>query len=91
VNTFSIGVSTIEPVTVKCYPNPAISTLTIDTEYFPSSMSIVDMVGKTVLPPLSLSQSKTTIDISMLPAGIYFIKIKIINNYKIIKLITLQH
>jgi endonuclease I len=91
VNTFSIGVSTIEPVTVRCYPNPATTTLTIETDHFPTNMSIVDPVGKTVLPSRSLCQSKTIIDISMLPTGIYFVKIKTINNYKIIKFIILQH
>lgn len=56
------------------YPNPATEQLTIG---FPQeftetkTLTIRDLAGKTILQK-TLAQSITTIDVSMLPAGVYF-------------------
>jgi len=59
------------------YPNPADKIITVSLEgkqVFDGSFSICDLKGNQVDSGV-LNQDKTTIDVSQLPAGVYFLKV----------------
>jgi len=62
---------------IKVYPNPATSQITVEAENL-ESVSIIDMLGKTVYTN-SNPNSKDVIDISKLNKANYFIKIKTVD------------
>ncbi len=57
---------------VNVYPNPANSSITIETLQV-SSIEILNPEGQ-ILKTLTQTETKSSIDVSQLPAGIYFIK-----------------
>jgi len=62
---------------VSCYPNPAYSTVILDISQIPvqnSQLSIYNIDGQQVLN-MCISESSTEINISRLPAGIYFYRL----------------
>lgn len=63
------------------YPNPATDELTITSEEVDASYSLIDVTGKTVLEGKTDSKSKTTINVSALKQGVYFIKFFNNENY----------
>ena len=70
---------------VKVYPNPTTGQLIIDNgELTIKTIEIYDVVGQKVNYQISTINEQLMIDISPLPAGIYFLKI---NDSKLIKLV----
>jgi hypothetical protein len=72
-------IAPISETGISVYPNPAQSTLNIavpsgvsDKTY---SMEIINAVGQAVLNRSSLEGELNTVDISMLPTGIYWVKL----------------
>ncbi len=63
----------------KLYPNPSEKLLTVETEFDNSIATIFDQMGRTVYKQ-KFNDRKTTIDISSLSPGIYFIEILSKNN-----------
>ncbi|MBK8415583.1 MAG: T9SS type A sorting domain-containing protein [Bacteroidetes bacterium] len=61
------------------YPNPANSTLTIETSKLMASgskLSVTDVAGRTLLTKsLDVNVSKHQIDISSFSSGIYFVQL----------------
>jgi len=70
------------------YPNPTTGILNIQTQEKISSVSVYNSIGQKV-PFNSLNTENTSIDISSLPGGIYFIELnlnnKTIKRYKVIR------
>jgi len=58
---------------VKLYPNPAVTTITIETSVLISRVDIVNIIGNVVYSQ-TVNATNTTIDISNLQSGIYNIK-----------------
>lgn len=56
------------------YPNPAQNIINISLEVDGETITIVDISGKIVLDKINLNKGVTSIDISRLQSGIYFIK-----------------
>ncbi len=58
------------------YPNPANDKITIETSPSPviSQLSIMNLDGQEVLTR-QINQTKTQIDISSLPSGVYFVRV----------------
>jgi hypothetical protein len=56
---------------IKVYPNPTTNTLNISSEYPSDQFIITDITGKEVL---NITSSSTSVDVSMLPRGIYILK-----------------
>lgn len=57
------------------YPNPANSTVTIQTSTTATQIEITDMLGR-VITTLKPSSSSTTIATSSIAAGVYFIRVR---------------
>jgi len=89
-----VGIETIESDVVKIYPNPTNGQLIIENgQWTIENIEIFDVMGKSAAivetwRAASLRQPTTTIDISHLPSGIYFVRIQTENGMvtrKIIK------
>ena len=61
---------------LSIYPDPSSFHLTIETSVIPtiSQLSIMNLNGQEVLTR-QITQHKTTIDISHLPCGVYFVRL----------------
>ena len=69
-----VGVETVEPLVVKVYPNPTSGKLKIENGTSEiEDVAIYDIFGK--IQKIENWKTENTIDISHLPAGVYFVKI----------------
>jgi len=78
-NLVSVNNQTTEPVSsVTVYPNPATDIVTIDIHSTSqnNSYKLIDVVGN-VIQQSTITNQKSTIDISSLAKGIYFMEINI--------------
>jgi hypothetical protein len=69
----SLGIDEQTINNILIYPNPVESKLTIDSKENIKRVTIIDIMGKTVQ---SISIMNTTIDVSSLTEGIYFLQIQ---------------
>ena len=76
----------LRPNTFKVFPNPASETLNISSEKKLTGYSIVDMLGKRIVANHSDSVS-TSINISSLKPGVYFIKLNTEKESTVVKFI----
>ncbi len=88
-DTVSFGISELNQSQISLYPNPATDKITIET--FPttikSQLLITNLNGQEIITR-QITELKTQIDISNLPAGIYFVRLtsdKTVEVGKIIK------
>ncbi len=72
------NVSTYQHINV--YPNPASTTVTIETDR-PASLTLTDATGREC-GRWKVEIGKNTIDISSLPAGVYFVRLAGTNNVR---------
>ncbi|MCL2167667.1 MAG: C25 family cysteine peptidase [Lentimicrobiaceae bacterium] len=56
-------------------PNPAYSTLTIETENNISSYVIMDLSGKTLVSQQNINNNNVQVNIALMANGIYFVKV----------------
>jgi hypothetical protein len=70
------GIDEIELVNVKIYPNPATNNITVDlpTLTNKATATVYDVLGA-AQHQVALYQQKTSIDISSLASGVYFIEV----------------
>ncbi len=71
---------------VTCYPNPANDVLFIETPTPTIEISVTDVYGRSTTLPLTFSHNVSKLDVSSLPAGVYFLRINKIYIRKFIKL-----
>ena len=67
----AITQSDIQAITI--YPNPASMTVTVETDR-PSAMTLTDATGRKIAD-FKIQKSKFKIDVSTLPAGVYFVRL----------------
>ena len=83
----TMGMTELENQTIL-YPNPTTGIINIQTKEKINSVSVYNAAGQKV-PLNSLNKENTSIDISSLPGGIYFIELnlnnKTIKRYKVIR------
>lgn len=66
-------ISEIIKTNIQIYPNPATQYLTVESNYlYVSEIEIIDLTGKTIK---TITQNTSTIDITDLSQGIYFINL----------------
>ncbi|MFA7688397.1 MAG: T9SS type A sorting domain-containing protein, partial [Moheibacter sp.] len=72
---------------ITLYPNPTTGIINLQTQQKVNSVSVYNLMGQKV--SYSLNKEKTSIDISNLSGGIYFVEVilndKTIKRHKIIK------
>jgi len=74
VNTVDISENGIE--NILFYPNPTTGELRVKSyELGVNSVEVFDVFGRKLLSFMSLMSPETTVDISYLSAGVYFVKI----------------
>ena len=80
--------------TTHVYPNPVANTLTVQyrlEEDSPVSISVLDLIGRTVLcqpeAPQSAGINHATLDFTSLPAGIYMCQIRTKRGVEIVKVV----
>jgi hypothetical protein len=84
-NSFPLSINqlTEKPLQLAVYPNPANTAINIQPLLFTGSNlagTVTNLLGQTV-KQFTLENVTTTLDISTLPSGIYFIQVKG-NGYK---------
>lgn len=84
--TKSINFNNNEINSFKVFPNPANSSLQIETVNNNSNIKIIDISGRTIID-IHSQKSNNKINISELNKGIYFVKLTTNNNTQIIKFI----
>lgn len=72
---------------IAAYPNPAHDNLLVTAPHAIKSIGVVDMIGKTVLYQQPENETNVSVDISALPAGVYFVKVNTADSQKLIKVI----
>jgi len=69
---------------VKLYPNPAKYHFNIESDIFINEIQIYNLIGQKVYQSRVSTKNSRKINISELPAGVYFVKLTRINNIPII-------
>lgn len=73
VFVISGGIGEVDGTTFTLYPNPASMTVTVETEQ-PSTLTLTDATGR-ACGQWKVENGKTTLDISPLSAGVYFVRL----------------
>jgi hypothetical protein len=83
----TLGAATAKDINVTIYPSPATDKLFLEIpdNYRPENIIISDVLGKTVLTVDIEANMTQEINISALPAGVYFIKFDELLSIKFIK------
>lgn len=72
---------------IEVYPNPAHNNLFISAPHNINTVTVVDMIGKTILSHSPENATDVSLDVSMLPAGVYFVKVVSGDASKLIKVV----
>ena len=80
VFVISGGIGEVDGTTFTLYPNPASMTVTVETDH-PSTLTLTDATGREC-GRWKVEIGKNTIDISSLPAGVYFVRLAGTNNVR---------
>ena len=90
----SSAVKTLKKSTLSVYPNPATDIVHISTGGLvsDSSVQIHDICGRVVLSATikNTNHAETTIDISQLPAGIYFVSMPVSGREKVVRKLVIR-
>jgi polyhydroxybutyrate depolymerase len=72
----------------RIYPNPSDGIINIETDYFDNSIVEIYSISGLKLLSISLQSNSEGIDVSGLPKGIYFLKVKQVNRIYFEKIIV---
>ncbi len=72
----SVGVDENMMQTVRIFPNPAENIITINSKEVIDGYEISDVSGKVIMSRVNIRENKMVLNISELPEGIYFLKIR---------------
>jgi hypothetical protein len=72
---------------IEVYPNPAHGNLFISAPQNISNVTVIDMIGKTILMHTPDNAADVSLDVSMLPAGVYFVKVYAGDSNRLIKIV----
>jgi len=81
------GINTYGTSTINVHPNPAHNNLMVSAPHTISNIIVVDMLGKTVMTNAPDNATEVSLDVSALPAGVYFVKVNAGDTQKLIKVI----
>ncbi|MCX6248217.1 MAG: PKD domain-containing protein [Bacteroidetes bacterium] len=93
INTVTGVPKNISGLSVIIYPNPATNNFTVEFPDYSfgmkSSLDIFDVQGE-VVKKVPVTERKTVVDISALPAAVYMIRVTIGNEFRMIKLVKTE-
>ena len=82
IHTFPVSIDQAEEGTISLYPNPASDVLNIALQGSEvNEVVVIDIYGKAVAHA-TVAEGSNTMDISALPAGMYFVQLKANNRVK---------
>jgi hypothetical protein len=82
IHTYPIGIDQAEEGTISLYPNPANNVLNIALQGTEVNEAVViDIYGKTVART-AVAEGNNTLNISALPAGMYFVQLRAAGSVK---------
>jgi hypothetical protein len=81
-----LKVTSFDSKAFSFYPNPVIDNLNLNYSKEITSVKVMNVMGQVVLKK-SINATSTQIEMSSIPAGIYFVEVKSLNDFKIIKVI----
>ncbi|MBR4197779.1 MAG: T9SS type A sorting domain-containing protein [Bacteroidales bacterium] len=82
IHSYSVGIETAENSDIRIYPNPANNVLNIALQGTEVNEAVViDIYGKTVAHA-AVAEGNNTLNISALPAGMYFVQLRADNSVK---------
>ncbi|MBO7540993.1 MAG: T9SS type A sorting domain-containing protein, partial [Bacteroidales bacterium] len=82
IHTYPVSIDQAEEGTISLYPNPASNVLNIALQGTDvNEVVVIDIYGKTALRA-NVAEGSNTLDISALPAGLYFVQLRADNNVK---------
>ncbi len=82
IHTFPVGIDQAEEGTISLYPNPATDVLNIALQGSEVNEAVViDIYGKAALRA-NVAEGSNTLDISALPAGLYFVQLRAAGSVK---------
>ncbi|MBC8883835.1 T9SS type A sorting domain-containing protein [Flavobacterium piscinae] len=68
------------------FPNPVVDFLSISNSSEINEIEIISALGQRIIL-LKINQQQTTLDLSILTSGIYFLKLISVEDYETIKII----
>ena len=82
----SLKVAGFDSKAFSFYPNPVRDNLNLNYSKEITSVKVMNVMGQVVLQK-SINATTTQIEMSSIPAGTYFVEVKSLNDFKIIKVI----
>jgi len=82
------GIPEVQTKTLHIQPNPAHDRVTISAGNAIQQISITNVVGQEVMNNTAINSKATSIDVSTLDSGVYFIQVKTVKGAGIVKLIV---
>jgi hypothetical protein len=84
-----VSLSGVEDWGVRVYPNPANDLLYVEVSHASTPLSVTNALGQLIIEE-ELVQNKKEIDVSKLPNGIYFLKVKYKNGTELNKKFVIE-
>ena len=82
IHTYPVSIDQAEEGSISLYPNPASNVLNIALQGSEvNEVAVIDIYGKTALRA-NVAEGSNTLDISALPAGMYFVQLRADNSVK---------
>jgi hypothetical protein len=81
------GIATHGSTSIEVYPNPAHNNLFITSPHEIQSVTVIDMIGKTIMSHSPENATDVSLDVSALPAGVYFVRVASGDASKLIKVV----
>jgi len=72
---------------IEVHPNPAHTNLFVSALHNITNVTVVDMIGKTIMTHNPENATDVSLDVSALPAGVYFVKVTVGDSNKLIKVV----
>lgn len=72
---------------IEAYPNPASNLLNVKATENINAVYVVDMLGKVVMQDNTIKKNAVQLNITELPAGLYFVRVNTANAQKLLKVI----
>lgn len=88
IHSSGVGVGELDNASFKCYPNPAIDVINVQTVDAMNSIKIYNVNGQMVYENLSVQNTFQTIDVVSFENGVYFMEVSTEVETKLVKVVV---